>query len=107
MNAKEELLQALDRERIKCAKISIIDIRTYSVVLSTSLRVGHTEQEHKVFLKSLDIEYEAEGFCIQELYGTVWLTDGTWFDRISCDGSLYWEKRYFPEIPKELEESNV
>jgi len=53
------------------------------------------------FFRSLDFTYDA-GYGSQELDGTVWLLDGTWFTRGEYDGSEWWEYHVLPEIPSEL-----
>lgn len=66
-----------------------------------TLRVGHTEQELHDFMNSLDFVYD-DGYGGQELYGTVWLTNGVWMDRGEYDGSEWWRVHQYPEIPQEL-----
>jgi hypothetical protein len=39
------------------------------------------------------------GFGSQELYGTLWFTDGTWADRREYDGSEWWEGHSRPPLP--------
>lgn len=45
-----------------------------------SLKVNHTQEELNEFLKKMDFRYN-NGYGSQELYGTVWLVDGTWLSR--------------------------
>jgi len=49
-------------------------------------------------LQVLDFRYDG-GYGGQELFGTVWLKDGTWMERGEYDGSEWWEHRTRPEIP--------
>ena len=35
----------------------------------------------------------------QQLWGTVWLTDGTWLSRGEYDGSEWWRRNVYPPIP--------
>lgn len=52
-------------------------------------------------LEELDsIEYDSS-YGGQELFGTVWLTDGTWLSRGEYDGSEWWEHNVRPPIPDE------
>lgn len=39
------------------------------------------------------------GYGGQELFGTLWFSDGTWADRGEYDGSEWWEHRKRPAIP--------
>lgn len=102
-NAKEELKgQLTGRAKIKCALIEKANWYDYGESFQKfELKVNHTEEELESFLESLDFEYDA-GFGSQELFGTVWLEDGTWLTRAEYDGSEWWEYRKLPEIPEEL-----
>ena len=53
------------------------------------------------FLQELDFEYHC-GYGAQELYGTIWYTDGTWSERDQYDGSEWWEYKQVPEVPDNL-----
>lgn len=94
MNALKELLRIVNATEIKCAEISCND-------KSIELKAGHTFSELTVFLESLDFEYD-DGYGGQELYGLVWLDDGTWLSRGEYDGSEWWERHVLPEIPEHL-----
>lgn len=98
MNAKKELLLELaNTAKIKCATIAHYRGR------EASLKVNHTEEEYKEFIDSLDFDYY-DGYGSQELFGIVWLSDGTWLSRVEYDGSEWWKHNYCPEIPYELYE---
>lgn len=104
MNAKDELLHALARYKVKmvAAKITLdryID-RQYSEE-KYLLKRGYSEEQLEYFLECLNIEYDS-GYSSQDLYGTVWLEDGTWLERADYDGSEWWEHMFLPEIPEEL-----
>lgn len=102
MNAKDELARVVSGTdgHIKCASISYeIGYRGDSKFYT--LQEGHSEIELDAFLDSLDFEYN-NGYGRQLLFGTVWLTDGTWLERGEYDGSEWWEHRECPEIPEEL-----
>lgn len=90
MNAKKEFLSFTKNNKIKCAQIEGMD-----------LKVGFTTEEYNKFINNLDFEYNA-GYGGQELYGTIWFTDGTWATRGEYDGSEWWEIHQLPEIPEEL-----
>lgn len=89
MNAKEEL-SFLKFKDVKCAQIKHF-----------ILPVGHTQDQFHAFLEMLDFEYD-DGYGGQELFGTIWLTNGSWMTRGEYDGSEWWETNSLPEIPQEL-----
>jgi hypothetical protein len=98
-NAKQELLNAVkDIAKIKCASIC------YGIweneASQKTLKLNHSENEYNEFLNSLDFDYH-DGYGGQELYGTVWLEDGTWLSRGEYDGSEWWEHNVLPAIPAE------
>ena len=96
MNARDELKEIVGTLEIKCARIySEQNDRLYL------LRDGHTQDELNAFYQSLNFSYD-NGYGGQELYGIVWLKDGTWLERGEYDGSEWWEHRALPEIPDEL-----
>lgn len=98
MNAKQELLDMLDGTRPICAKITIgcYEERVHAILIS-----NYRESEWEAFLRQLDVEYD-NGYGGQELYGTVWLPDGVWFERGEYDGSEWWEAYAYPTIPEQL-----
>jgi hypothetical protein len=55
-------------------------------------------------LNDLDFEYDS-GYGQQELYGIVWLTDGSWLSREEYDGSEWWQHRFLPPVPLYLQKS--
>lgn len=107
-NAKEEFLRTIENcnDKIKCAQImheiDVNDFNTYSLSYYTySLRVGYTQKEYDRFVDSLDFEYDA-GYGGQELFGNIWMEDGSWFERAEYDGSEWWTYKSTPRIPNEL-----
>ena len=102
-NAKKELEQLLEgKSKVKCATITIEDPYFYEESCPKfELKVNHTEEEFQEFLESLDFNYDS-GFGGQELFGTIWLEDGSWCTRGEYDGSEWWEHNQLPEIPSEL-----
>ena len=104
INAKQEFLDHI-KERcgggrtVRCAKISIHNARNsvYSI-----LPVGYTPEDWEVFLEEINLDYN-DGFGGQNLYGTIWYTDGvTWSQRGEYDGSEWWEFQSCPEIGPEM-----
>lgn len=110
-NARKEI-EAIIPKDIKCATIDLVitnweskDCGSYEEEdhISVNLPVGYTQEEYDNFMKKLDVEYNA-GYGMQELFGTIWLKDGTWFDRGEYDGSEWWIYQQCPEIPDHLEQ---
>ena len=98
-NAKKELLKEVkDTAKIKCA--SILYGQCYTNQIEIILKVGYVKEDYANFLKSLDFSYDS-GFGGQELFGTIWLEDGTWLTRGEYDGSEWWEHNVLPPIPEE------
>ena len=98
-NAKQELLDAVkDTAKIKCA--SIRNRRWEDEASQKTLKLNHSEEDYNEFLNSLDFTYD-DGYGGQELYGTVWLEDGTWLSRGEYDGAEWWEHNVLPAIPAE------
>lgn len=99
MNAKQEFLDAVKgTARIKCA--SIFYEKWGDKGSQKTLKINYSEEDYNEFLNSLDFNYDS-GYGGQELYGTIWLEDGTWFSREEYDGSEWWEYNYLPAIPAE------
>lgn len=94
------------RSLIKCASISVCtneyDDEVETTDVSVTLGLGYTKADYDLFIKMLDVEYD-DGYGGQELFGTIWLKDGTWMDRGEYDGSEWWEHQTCPKIPEELE----
>ncbi len=96
INAKEELLKHVGSRIIKCATLTK-DASLFK------LKCGYSESEYTEFLNNINFKYD-NGFGGQNLYGTIWYTDGTWSERGEYDGSEWWEHRECPQIPVELGE---
>ena len=69
-------------------RVEHVDILLFSRQLHTLLKAG------------VPIMRALNG--LQELYGTVWLADGSWLTRREHDGCEWWEHRFPPPIPPEL-----
>lgn len=63
-----------------------------------TLLLGGEADEVLAFRKHMDRFYNA-GYGSQELFGTVWLSDGSWLVRAEYDGAEWWEHRTVPPIP--------
>lgn len=114
-NAKEELVRHLLGLQelkgrfipIKCATIKRDagywdDHDTYVSPPPIILKEGYSVAEYEEFLNKLDFEYD-NGYGLQELFGTVWLTEeGCWYERGEYDGSEWWEYQECPKVPDEL-----
>ncbi len=66
-------------------------------VKSYTLYPNHTPEEFEDFKDFMNFEYD-NGYGAQELYGTIWLKDGTWCTRGEYDGSEWWEHHERPDI---------
>lgn len=101
INAKDEFLVCAKNKEIKCAIINTYDYDDTEGSTNVILKENHNEEDFKRFLDQLDFEYD-NGYGSQELFGIVWLKDGTWLDRWEYDGSESWKYNIVPEIPQEL-----
>ena len=106
MNAKQEFLLHINFPtnynncKVLCVEITIgksYGSEQYKYFLTT----GYTIEEWDQFLSDIDKEYD-DGYGGQELFGTIWYTDGTWSTRGEYDGAEWWEYHIVPEIPENL-----
>ena len=101
MNTKEEFIEHIAEKEVTCSVIlyssSIFSPEKRMVLY---LRTNHTKEEYDLFIASLDFTYYS-GYGAQELFGTIWYTDGSYSERDECDGLEWWEHRTAPVIPKE------
>lgn len=97
-NAKQEFLNVtfLHKEfnKVKCVRLRY-DGKFYDLL------VGYTQQDYEKFLESINFEYDA-GYGTQKITGTIWITDGSWYERSEYDGLEWWEYKSTPPIPKQL-----
>lgn len=100
-NAKAEFIEAVEGKSVLCADITNHLDGYYSKATKILLPRDYTPAEYDAFLQSLDFEYDA-GFGIQELFGIIWYTDGTWSSRYEYDGSEEWASRRAPVVPEYL-----
>ena len=105
-NAKQEFLKhisdvhVLNRE-VLCAQIQKGYDYDEEQSAVFNLTTGWTKEDWDSFIKDLDFEYDS-GYGGQELFGTIWYTDGTWSERGEYDGSEWWQYQVCPNIPQEL-----
>lgn len=92
INAKEELLNHIEDREVEYVYITVGDPFYYETL---ELYKGTLEE---VLPKLENVVYDS-GFGLQELFGIIWYTDGTWSERGEYDGSEWWEHRKRPEIP--------
>jgi hypothetical protein len=93
MNAKNELLEHIKDRKVIYVQIREISYRAFP--LSQSSIEGSLDE----VLPLMDFEYDA-GYGSQELFGTIWYSDGTWSDRAEYDGSERWVYQRCPSLPK-------
>jgi hypothetical protein len=103
INAKDEFLDHVHGTKalVKAAHVTRGDDYWEEAGLTVDLRVKYTLVDYQRFLQALDFSYDS-GYGGQELYGTIWYTDGTWSSRGEYDGSEWWEYNKCPEILEEL-----
>lgn len=100
MNAKHEFLFTIEGlSPVKCA------ILHYGYYLAEQnphlLKINYSQGDFLTFLEKINFDYNS-GYGGQELFGIIWLEDGTWFDRGEYDGSEWWQHQSCPQIPDEL-----
>ncbi len=109
-NAMQEFIDILNpkyhndtkvQDLIKCAVIIHGDEDYDENCTIYKLKCSHTDQELLDFINSLNFEYNA-GYGGQQLFGTIWLTNGSWITRGEYDGSEWWEVNSYPDIPSKL-----
>lgn len=108
MNAKQELLEILDKVKSRQFTLLCADI-TYEGNYDEPnelirLPLHYTEEQLNSFYNSLDFNYN-NGYGSQHLFGTVWLKYGAWLERWEYDGSEGWELKTCPAIPNYLREN--
>lgn len=94
-NALEEFLAETKGKRaVKCASITYNDEQIL-------LPINYSSNDYAKFYNELNFEYDS-GWGSQNLYGTIWMDDGTWFERYEYDGKEKWSYKRCPRIPNEL-----
>ena len=89
INAKQELIDHIGDREVKYVSVTLGN--------EYSETTKHIEGTLVEVLPQLDFGY---GYGEQELYGTIWYSDGTWSDRGEYNGSEWWAYRKCPELPE-------
>lgn len=112
-NAKEEFVKYTSSRNILCAVIQYSPCtlwkaygKTAPISKRVALGIEYTPEDYELFLNELDFNYDA-GYGGQELFGTVWFTDGTWLERGEYDGSEWWNLIKKPEISEQLVKASL
>lgn len=109
MNAKNELKEhvAYRCKTVLAAEIKIGNsyYNDENEVIRATLYPDHIKLEDPMralaieeFLSAIDVDYY-NGYGVQELYGTIWYTDGTYSERSEYDGAECWSYRKPPALP--------
>jgi hypothetical protein len=93
MNAKQELLEALERFKIKLEDIEKARI---GFAVGWEIKYAQTETTQEL-LSALDRDYD-NGYGSQELYGYVVVSKEVWLSRKNYDGSEWWVLNKCPDI---------
>ena len=108
MNAKKEFLDLVGNRSVVCATVATTEDvwdenfgHEGELIKSYLLRKGYSHEDFMKFVDSLDFDYD-NGYGLQELFGTIWFTDGTWATRGEYDGSEWWRHHELPDIDEEL-----
>ena len=101
IDAKEEFLEHTAGKKILCAIITTCEYywQDFNTFL---LKRNYTELDYQHFLKQINYKYD-DGYGSQNLFGTIWYTDGTWSSREEYDGSEWWVYNECPAIPNDLQ----
>lgn len=86
INAKEELLEALQRSGKSIEDIEFAGIRHSCNINDFSCVTESTD----LLLKSLDFLYD-EDYGTQHIYGYILFRDGSWLERREYDGAEWWK----------------
>jgi hypothetical protein len=114
MNARDEFIEEVAGKTVLCAAIhtECTDFRCpkkniecgHTEIIAT-LNVGYSAEDYTAFLELLNFEYD-DGFGLQNIFGCIWYTDGTWSGREQYDGSEWWDYMEVPAIPESLIPAN-
>lgn len=102
-NAKNELLNILNhnKDNMIAAYIRFGD-EWYSDSIEHTLYRHYTQEDLDEFLNFMDRKYNS-GYGGQELFGTIWCSNGVWYERGEYDGSEWWERQEYPKnIPTDI-----
>jgi len=104
INAAEEFIEHVKStgKALKCAEVTLYTrYPSDDPTIISILPVVFTLDTLIMFLHRINNEYYA-GHGMQQLYGTIWYTDGTWSTRGEYDGSEWWEHHEVPAVPDKL-----
>ncbi len=99
-NAKKEFLEHIS-EIVLISGVDVLCAQILTEKKAFYLTTGWTKEDWDNFLSDLDFQYDS-GYGGQNLFGTIWYTDGTWSERGEYDGSEWWDYNQCPNIPSEL-----
>ena len=106
-NAKKELLELLEKFNVELeAAVISIDTGYGDESAKAGLNPNYKPYEHDSFMIRMDTNYSS-GYGIQELYGVLWFTDGTWATRWEYDGSEGWERHAKPDFNRMFNMYNI
>jgi len=103
INAKIELLDMLKlcKDSMIAAYISFAEDYDSDFTDYTLYRHYNQEDLDK-FLNFINREYNS-GYGGQELFGTIWCSNGIWYERGEYDGAEWWERHEYPKnIPTDI-----
>lgn len=87
---------------VMCAKVSFGDDSYEWIDAEVHiLKRGYSASDLASFIDGISQAYDS-GYGCQEVFGTIWYTDGTWSSRGEYDGSEWWEHNKRPEIDEDL-----
>jgi len=96
INIKEEVVNSVPYDEILCAIVVYKNKwRNAFMVAEYSMPIGSPVMK---FLHHIDFEHD-RGLSRQEVTGTIWLNDGSWYQRDAKDGWVY---KKSPSIPDQL-----
>lgn len=104
-NARDEFITHIRDRTVKCATLGEEEdsyrLEEGQKAQRVLLPIGYTPEQYEQFLQQLNLGYDS-GYGGQNLFGTIWYTDGSWSERGEYDGSEWWEHKQMPVIPEEL-----
>lgn len=99
MNAKEELLEHLQEVCSESKQVLWVRVVQGDEDFRDASEIKKAEGFLFDVTDSLNFEYDA-GYGTQELFGTIWFSDGTYSDRGEYDGSEWWRHHACPDLPE-------
>lgn len=94
-NLKEDLTDTLAHFRLTLEDV----LWVYIMDANVEGRIIANEPPSDALLTRLEEEEFDPGHGFVFFCGTIWLKDGTWFDRDSYDGAEWWALRRRPKLP--------